>query len=317
MRKRVVTLLVLFSTFNLFTEEMFSFTPNYYHAYEEANGITLIWFFGGEQEYALTKSDVYLEDGWEKVNKYVSLFRYWGQKPNQSVKMNLPYVIKGGNYITFFDSGASYEKAFLVYNRKVYLSEVYGTTEIISTYTYEELQKEINRPTDAVGDGWYITNFGVKSINSSSFYTEQTKSGIIEYSHVMLPYVYLESMHPEWIRHDPWVPGKANNEAGIGEYLTIEFTEPKDNVVVLNGYVDPLKRYLYKANNRVKTAVIKSLDEKNPFEIEYIFEDFVYFAEIDFPAKVSKVQFIIKDVYKGEKWNDTCVSAVLTRYEAD
>ena len=77
--------------------------------------------------------------------------------------------------------------------------------------------------------------------------------------------------------------------------------------------LDLEKHYLYKANNRVKTAVISSLDEGNPFEFEYRFEDFVHFAEIDFPAKVSKVSFTIKDVYNGEKWNDTCVTAVITR----
>ena len=42
-------------------------------------------------------------------------------------------------------------------------------------------------------------------------------------------------------------------------------------------------------------------------------QDFVHFAEIDFPAKVSKVRFTIKDVYNGEKWNDTCITAVITR----
>lgn len=104
-----------------------------------------------------------------------------------------------------------------------------------------------------------------------------------------------------------------NNSSGIGEYLDIEFTEPKDNIVVLNGYVDLEKRYLYKANNRVKTAVIKSLDENNPFEIEYEFEDYVHFSEINFPCEVNKVRFTIKEVYKGEKWNDTCITAIITR----
>lgn len=122
-----------------------------------------------------------------------------------------------------------------------------------------------------------------------------------------------EAFLTNFLLRNPWVPGKKSNPAGIGESLTIEFAEPKANIVVLNGYVDLEKRYLYKANNRVKTAVIASLDEGNPFEFEYRFEDFVHFAEIDFPAKVSKVSFTIKDVYNGEKWNDTCVTAVITR----
>ena len=77
------------------------------------------------------------------------------------------------------------------------------------------------------------------------------------------------------------------------------------------------KRYLYKANNRVKSAVITSLDEENPFEVEYEFEDYVHFSEIDFPCEVSKVRFTIKEVYKGEKWDDTCITAVITRWESE
>ena len=113
------------------------------------------------------------------------------------------------------------------------------------------------------------------------------------------------------------MPGKASISSGVGEYLEIEFTEPKDNIVVLNGYVDLEKRYLYKANNRVKKAVIISLDESNPFEIEYMFDDYVHFSEINFPCEVSKVRFTISEVYKGEKWVDTCITAVITSWEDD
>ena len=39
--------------------------------------------------------------------------------------------------------------------------------------------------------------------------------------------------------------------------------------------------------------------------------------EIDFPCEVSKVRFTIKEVYKGEKWDDTCITAVITRWESE
>ena len=110
----------------------------------------------------------------------------------------------------------------------------------------------------------------------------------------------------------PWVPGKEKKSSGIGEYLEITFNEPSDNLVVLNGYVDLEKRHLYKYNNRVKTAVITSLDKAHPFEFEYTFEDYVHFSEIQLPEKVGKVRFTIKEVYKGEKWDDTCIQAVIT-----
>lgn len=164
--------------------------------------------------------------------------------------------------------------------------------------------------------GDFIPDFGVLKINSSSYYTEHLKSGTVEYIpdylNVLIQ-IYIDNAN--FLLKNPWVPGKSNNSSGIGEYLEIEFSEPKDNIVVLNGYVDLEKRYLYKANNRVKKATVTSLDTDNPFEIEYEFEDYVHFSEIDFPAKVNKVRFTIDEVYKGEKWDDTCISAVITRWE--
>ena len=161
-----------------------------------------------------------------------------------------------------------------------------------------------------------IPSFSIANINASSYYTETLRNGTkisyeAQYLNMIFHFCDIDTTH--FLLRNPWVPGKEKDAAGIGESLTIEFAEPKDNIVVLNGYVDLEKRYLYKANNRVKTAVVTSLDEGNPFEFEYRFEDFVHFAEIDFPAKVSKVRFTIKDVYNGEKWNDTCITAVITR----
>ena len=189
---------------------------------------------------------------------------------------------------------------------------------------YEKAPKDFNKflrqilrfIPDAKESTNYIPLFSIAKIKTSSYYTEVLKNGTkisyeAQYLNMIFHFCDIDTTH--FLLRNPWVPGKKSNPAGIGESLTIEFAEPKDNIVVLNGYVDLEKRYLYKANNRVKTAVVTALDESNPFEFEYRFEDFVHFAEIDFPAKVSKVSFTIKDVYNGEKWNDTCVTAVITR----
>lgn len=158
--------------------------------------------------------------------------------------------------------------------------------------------------------------FKIAEIRASSYYIEKTKVGTISYKSNFLNLLYYwDFLEKKILQHNPWVPGKDNNTSGIGEYLEIEFTEPKDNIVILNGYVDLEKRYLYKANNRVKKAVLTSLDKDNQFEIEYDFDDYVHFSEINFPKSVNKVRFTIKEVYKGEKWDDTCITAVITRWE--
>ncbi|ADK80893.1 NADase-type glycan-binding domain-containing protein [Sediminispirochaeta smaragdinae] len=123
-------------------------------------------------------------------------------------------------------------------------------------------------------------------------------------SHPEMAQVFNQNAHP-------WVEGV--DGPGIGEQLIISFTEPSNDIVVLNGFVDRNRKYLFKANNRVKTAIIRSADSGEPFEFEYQFEDMVRFDEIRFPRPAEKVVFEIKDVYPGEKWDDTCISAVLTR----
>ena len=186
--------------------------------------------------------------------------------------------------------------------------------QYIKPDNFESFVKEVARYKRDALESWNaIPKFSIKKIVASSWYNEPTKFGIVSYKPDYLNMIFHEEAFlSNFLLRNPWVPGKENDPAGIGESLTIEFAEPKDNIVVLNGYVDLEKRYLYKANNRVKT-VVTSLDESKPFEFEYRFEDFVHFAEMDFPAKVSKVRFTIKDVYNGEKWNDTCITAVITR----
>lgn len=162
----------------------------------------------------------------------------------------------------------------------------------------------------------FLNEYNIKKINSSSAYSEHLNNTTITYNPEYINiFEYINISDVNILQHNPWVPGKEFNASGIGEYLEIEFTKPKDNLVVLNGFVDFDKRYLYKANNRVKKAVITSLDKDNPFEIEYDFEDYVHFSEINFPKAVNKVRFTIKEVYKGEKWDDTCITAVITRWE--
>ena len=210
------------------------------------------------------------------------------------------YILYGSNYLFIFGQGR------------------WTTIEICKPKSFENYLSNYYNGTNVLDYGNLLWKFQISDIQCSSFYTETLKSGTVKY----IPY-YLNVIintfidESEFISHTPWVPGKENNSSGIGEYLDIEFTEPKDNLVVLNGYVDLEKRYLYKANNRVKTAVITSLDEENPFEMEYEFEDYVHFSEIDFPCEVNKVRFTIKEVYKGEKWDDTCITAVITRWEED
>jgi hypothetical protein len=157
---------------------------------------------------------------------------------------------------------------------------------------------------------FYFWEDGIKSIKASSVLIEQSRSGEeIRYDESQLRntfYIYYQwALNMNTFKR-AWAEGVSG--PGIGEYLDIEFTLPTDHMMVLNGYVNLTRMDLYTANNRVKTTIIES---DNPrFKIEYTFDDVVSFSEISFPEQTKKVRMTIKDVYKGTKYDDTCITAI-------
>lgn len=248
-----------------------------------------------------------------------------GKTDNSYIIWNLNHGIKIDEKTIFIDDDGysnfyyKNEKYTVLSGSNFFFSFGSPFWSTIECYKPDDIEKYYNEncfQSDIFSDGNYLPKFGISNINSSSFYSEKTKSNIINYVPTYLNVLinmYIDKS--DYIIKNPWVPGKEKNKSGIEEYLDIEFEDLKDNLVILNGYVDLEKRYLYKANNRVKVAVITSLDKDNPFEIEYVFEDYVHFSEIKFPKSVHKIRFTIREIYKGEKWDDTCITSVITRWE--
>ena len=107
----------------------------------------------------------------------------------------------------------------------------------------------------------------------------------------------------------PWVEGKKGD--GIGESFEFDTTYPKGglplDVRILNGYVDPLKPHLFKENNRIKKALLET-DTGIKKEVE--FRDEVVFTQIILPDDVKHIKLTILEVYKGTKYQDTCITSV-------
>ncbi|ADN02951.1 hypothetical protein STHERM_c20160 [Spirochaeta thermophila DSM 6192] len=104
---------------------------------------------------------------------------------------------------------------------------------------------------------------------------------------------------------EPWVEGV--EWPGIGEKIRVTVKgrrvvpggvlwevegkgEGTNTLVVLNGFVDPLRPHLYKMNNRVKRAVIRSVDGGEPFEVEVEFPDVVRFHVVKLPRLAKEVE---------------------------
>ena len=117
-------------------------------------------------------------------------------------------------------------------------------------------------------------------------------------------------------RYDPWRAWDGERETawvegafgpGQGEWLMAEFLEPGGyevyRVGLLGGYS---KGELFKKNNRIKAAsLIFSNGSSQRIELED--KEAMQFFEID-PVKTEYVKLVIEEVYRGSKYDDTCVS---------
>jgi hypothetical protein len=152
-------------------------------------------------------------------------------------------------------------------------------------------------------------NGGIIAITESSFFSEMTSKGKIEYRASGLLKRFCREAESPFIWNDdsyPWVEGKYGT--GEGEELTITFEKPSDCVSILGGYVDFDRQYLFRQNCRPKQIRISS--KSGNFSIIKDIEDKVYFAEIELPQKVSDLTIEILKVYPGNKYADLCISAI-------
>lgn len=151
---------------------------------------------------------------------------------------------------------------------------------------------------------------GIEKIETSSYLIEKSSKGqIVQYDATNLRNnfygiydapVYFNS------RKLIWAEGK--NGPGIGEWIDISFREATDHIMIINGYVNLFRMDLYKANNRIKSARV--ISEAPDFQITYEFEDIAKFHEIILPQNTKRIRIIIETVYKGTRFDDTCVTGV-------
>ncbi len=127
-----------------------------------------------------------------------------------------------------------------------------------------------------------------------------------------------------------WVEGK--NGSGINEYIQFYCPPPPEDTDMVNIYsaykIDSLgiisgyakNEEIFYNNNRVKKIRIEYKNdifrEENPYNMktpeiyEYILEDTMDMQYLEFPEPIymSSMKISILEIYKGSKWDDTCIS---------
>lgn len=113
----------------------------------------------------------------------------------------------------------------------------------------------------------------------------------------------------------PWVENAP--DSGIGQTITMEWPVWKDRdgsqggigaLIFLNGFISFDKPYLYEANNRIKEIRLYSRDGSYDFQTEL--DDTPNPQIVFLPVPTSEMCVEIKSVYKGNKWNDTCINSI-------
>ena len=107
----------------------------------------------------------------------------------------------------------------------------------------------------------------------------------------------------------PWV--EACDDSGIGERIYINHSNYIKSLIISNGFVS-FKVSTYYNNNRVKLLRVYNSANKNEFFTVELPDSAVPF-EIKLPFNTQIVELEILDVYKGEKYDDTCINFILCK----
>jgi hypothetical protein len=113
-------------------------------------------------------------------------------------------------------------------------------------------------------------------------------------------------------KRNAWCEGAAGQ--GIGEWVVIRLDPPLifRKIYVVNGYVRLPKTF--SDNSRVKRIDIET---SNGFAMSALLEDRPDEQTIQLPKaeRADWIKFTIKDVYRGEKYEDTCLSGLMVDIE--
>ena len=110
----------------------------------------------------------------------------------------------------------------------------------------------------------------------------------------------------------PWVedvPGY-----GIGEYIELRDATPyerrTDYLLIANGYFSIDKPYLYKQNSRVKQIKVTGLNSGKEKILDVLDTPHPQTVDISFLETQEPFRVTIMDVYKGTKYDDTCINCM-------
>ena len=114
----------------------------------------------------------------------------------------------------------------------------------------------------------------------------------------------------KFVVDSPWV--EAAKGSGIGEGFTIVNEFVYKYLLIMNGYISYEKPHLYKQNNRVKKIKVTGLKSGKSKVLDVLDTPHPQTVDISFITEAEDIRVEIADVYKGTKYDDTCIHFCVT-----
>lgn len=160
-------------------------------------------------------------------------------------------------------------------------------------------------PVEDLPKGYFILQHGQKFFQFRDF-KKVTASSYLENKEKYSPAVLMGKAEGTG-----WVEGKPGS--GIGESITITLNEPRrvNKLGILPGFNK--SEELFYANNRIAKADI-ILNEKIAYTKSFFDENVTQWVDFgDLSQKVETIRIVIKEVYKGNTYDDTAISGIFLR----
>lgn len=187
------------------------------------------------------------------------------------------------------------DKTFLLlYYEDVVCALIDCETEV--AYWGLNVQSDFVRLSKRIKENWIgISNVSKSFTTYSSVLQERINNELITYDGYSKYYLQIDT---------PWVP--ANNKKGVDEWIEKKIYHETNTLIFINGFVKANRQDLFYANSRIKKIEIRT--EKGSWEFEL--EDIPNPQLVQLPMSVKgTIKVIIKEIYQGEKYFDTCLSA--------
>ena len=120
----------------------------------------------------------------------------------------------------------------------------------------------------------------------------------------------------EYTVDTPWVENAEGD--GIGEGFTIQNGYPHEiaypYLLIMNGYISYKKPYLYKMNNRIKKIKVTGVKSGVSKVLDVLDTPHPQTVDISFITDIEDIRVEIAEVYKGTKYDDTCIHYLIPYY---